>query len=502
MRKLLLLPILIVSFTCFLSAQKDGDDISIGKYRVIYSEILNEDRTILVSLPRDYEKTEKAFPVLYMLYGDHTYTYFAETVSVLNKYSADASIPAFILVAIMNTDRYRDLIPLDQRGNITGIDNFIRFFKQELIPFVEENYRTKAYRALLAPQAGANFAFYTLFKEPGLFKAFFMNNPFRWNSGRDLMLNMAEEHFAQNKSLDNFFFITHDQSDQLEKEGNQYIERFAGLVEKYKPGNFELIKNYLPENKDFISPTGIKEGLLDCFSEYPLPENRIVSGLKDIKIHYSKLSEKFGYDIDIPGHVLVMKADELAAKGKTAGYAEILRYMVETKTDQSNAYWRLADLSYREGRPEETKEYLTKMMAFMGSDAGIVKNRYNHIDRMIRESASWTIENEINRKGLKAGKQRYAELLKSQDKYFDERELNAAAYRFLQKDKVNEALFIFEINISKFPGSANAYDSYAEALLKKGKKVEAIKNYKKSLELNPGNKNAREIIEKLSGLSQ
>jgi uncharacterized protein len=497
MRNLLWIIIPIIGFSHALSAQKDNDDISIGKYRLIHSTILNEDRTLLVSLPRDYDKTEKAFPVLYMLYGDHINTYFAETVSVLNKYSADASIPAFILVGIMNTDRYRDLIPLDQKGNKTGIDNFLSFLKDELVPFVEKNYRTKPYRALLAPQAGANFALYTLFKEPGLFRAFFLNNPFRWNSGRELMLSMAQEYLAKNKVLDNYIFITHDQNDQLEREGNEFIEKFSGLVEKYKPADFVLVKNYLPDNKDFISPTGIKEGITSCFSEYPLPENQTVACLEDIKNHYAGLSKKYGYDIDIPGHVLVMKADELAAKGKTAEYTEILCYMIETNTDQSNAYWRLADMSYRAGRMEEAKEYLAKMMELMGSDAGIVKNRYKQIDRMIRESASWAIESEINRKGFKAGKQKYAGLLKSQDKYFDERELNAAGYRFLQREMVNEAIFIFEINVYKYPGSANAYDSYAEALLKKGKKAEAIKNYKKSLELNPGNENAREMIEKL-----
>jgi tetratricopeptide (TPR) repeat protein len=51
----------------------------------------------------------------------------------------------------------------------------------------------------------------------------------------------------------------------------------------------------------------------------------------------------------------------------------------------------------------------------------------------------------------------------------------------------------------EFPESSNVYDSYGEALLKDGQKEEAIRNYKKSLELNPGNANA---IEVLAGLGQ
>ena len=45
-----------------------------------------------------------------------------------------------------------------------------------------------------------------------------------------------------------------------------------------------------------------------------------------------------------------------------------------------------------------------------------------------------------------------------------------------------------------YPNEYNTYDSYGECLLKTGKKEEAIAAYKKSLELNPDNKNAENII--------
>jgi len=48
-----------------------------------------------------------------------------------------------------------------------------------------------------------------------------------------------------------------------------------------------------------------------------------------------------------------------------------------------------------------------------------------------------------------------------------------------------------------FPNRDNPYDSYAEALMTLGKNKEAIKNYKKSLELNPNNNNAKEMLKKL-----
>ena len=63
--------------------------------------------------------------------------------------------------------------------------------------------------------------------------------------------------------------------------------------------------------------------------------------------------------------------------------------------------------------------------------------------------------------------------------------------------KSNEALKLFKLNIELYPNAFNTYDSYGECLLKLEDKENAIKAYEKSLELNPDNENA---IEVLSGL--
>lgn len=69
------------------------------------------------------------------------------------------------MVGIENTNRYRDLLPQKSDGSPTGIDNFIGFFIEELIPFIENNYRIKDYRIIMGPQVGANFVIYTMFEK-------------------------------------------------------------------------------------------------------------------------------------------------------------------------------------------------------------------------------------------------------------------------------------------------------------------------------------------------
>jgi tetratricopeptide (TPR) repeat protein len=78
-----------------------------------------------------------------------------------------------------------------------------------------------------------------------------------------------------------------------------------------------------------------------------------------------------------------------------------------------------------------------------------------------------------------------------------ERMLNDLGYRVLGKDKFQDAIQIFMLNVERHPESANAYDSLGEAYLKAGQNESARKNYEKSLELNPGNADAKKALEEL-----
>ena len=71
--------------------------------------------------------------------------------------------------------------------------------------------------------------------------------------------------------------------------------------------------------------------------------------------------------------------------------------------------------------------------------------------------------------------------------------------RSLRFGRVGAAIAVFALNVEKFPTSSNVYDSLGEAYMKAGDNAKAILNYEKSLELNPHNDNAREMLKKLRG---
>ena len=80
-----------------------------------------------------------------------------------------------------------------------------------------------------------------------------------------------------------------------------------------------------------------------------------------------------------------------------------------------------------------------------------------------------------------------------------ESEINQAGYQLLRSGHPQTARQLFELNISAFPKSANAWDSLAEAHLALGDEEQALQFYEVSLELDSNNANARRTIERLRG---
>ena len=71
--------------------------------------------------------------------------------------------------------------------------------------------------------------------------------------------------------------------------------------------------------------------------------------------------------------------------------------------------------------------------------------------------------------------------------------------RPLAKKRNREAIEMFKMHVEDYPKSANVYDRLGEAYMINGDKKGAVENYKKSLELDPANGNARERLKKLEG---
>jgi len=75
--------------------------------------------------------------------------------------------------------------------------------------------------------------------------------------------------------------------------------------------------------------------------------------------------------------------------------------------------------------------------------------------------------------------------------------LNIFGYQTLRQQKIQDAILIFQRNVTAYSSDFNTYDSLGEAYMDAGQKDLAIQNYEKSLQLNPKNDNAIVQLRKL-----
>jgi len=166
--------ILMLSLAGSLMAMGQNDLI-LAKYNKIYSEKIGEDREIYVSLPEEYEKSGKKYPVLYMMDGEFNAT--PGPVGSIRYLEFQGLIPEFIIVGIKNTNRDKDIYPEEVTygdGTKAGgrANQYLSFISDELIPFISKTYRTEEYRILYGTSNTGFTTVYAMFHNPGVFNAY------------------------------------------------------------------------------------------------------------------------------------------------------------------------------------------------------------------------------------------------------------------------------------------------------------------------------------------
>lgn len=211
-------------------AQVDNTPVVFGTSRTIHSQVLGEDRTLLIHLPEDYGKSDKKYPVLYKLDGERDV--FLQTASVVN-YLIDSGgrIPDHIIVGITNTDRMRDMDPEH------GADTFIQFLKTELVPFIDKNYRTNSFKVLCGQSLSSIFALYSFLKQPDLFNGYILSS---FGLYKESLASAFEKELRKSQELKKVsrrhIFITngkldsYDPDGSIARRGTQFLDSLKGLA--------------------------------------------------------------------------------------------------------------------------------------------------------------------------------------------------------------------------------------------------------------------------------
>lgn len=157
---ILLCGLAVVESPRLVSAQSNVRTVRIA------STALGETRVLHVSVPPNYRLARQRYPLVVLLDGQAK-PFFDLTVATvgynLTGDAHDFAMPAQIVVGVEQGDRGADLA----RNDIA----FTKFLTDELIPFIDREYRTLPYRTLIGHSLGGRFVLMSLCRAPNNFAA-------------------------------------------------------------------------------------------------------------------------------------------------------------------------------------------------------------------------------------------------------------------------------------------------------------------------------------------
>ncbi|MFK7954075.1 MAG: alpha/beta hydrolase-fold protein [Ekhidna sp.] len=302
--------LLLLSIVISQAKSQNVESISIGTKHTLRSSILEEDREYWVSLPDSYDQAEvsyKKYPILFILDGN---VHFKSIAGMANYMSSDSyrswKIPEMIIVGIKNIDRRRDYTPdkvvTVRKNNTGGGEAFLSFLERELIPELDQNYRTEPYRILFGHSLGGLLAAHAYTKEETLFNSFIAVDPSFGTWDEDLMdkkLDAVTEH-----SFDRFIYIaTANWGKRNIRNRDRHVRFYEALNSKCE-GNFPAkIEYFENENHSSVPTIAFYNGISSIFEGYGI-SYRDVENKEQLTEHFKLISKKLSWNF-IPPEALV-----------------------------------------------------------------------------------------------------------------------------------------------------------------------------------------------------
>lgn len=314
----------------------------------IKSDVLGEERTVLVRTPAGYDAGKERYPVLYMTDGN---AHMAHTASTIEFLARNGRMSELIVVGITNTDRTRDLTPTRVRidgaaqfPTSGGADKFLKFIETELIPEIEKRYRVHRYRLLAGHSLGGLFTIHAMVSRPELFSSYVAVSPaLQWDD--ELVIKRATEFFKDKKEWNATLFVS------LGNEPGPIGDSFASfrtLLNNTKINGFEWQAEQM-EDEDHGSVVLRSHylGFRKVYSGWQIPRDPqtgfFATDLKSSDEHYKKLSQRFGYAISPPENLINQLGYQSLFAGKNEEAIAIFKSNVERYPGSANVYDSLAE---------------------------------------------------------------------------------------------------------------------------------------------------------------
>ncbi|WP_081212515.1 alpha/beta hydrolase-fold protein [Salegentibacter sediminis] len=351
---------------------QDLEEITIGTKHSLRSDILNEDREYWISLPESYNdrgSSYKNYPVLILLDGN---IHFKAVSGMLNYMSSDSyrnrKIPEMIVVGIQNVDRRRDYTPEKivtvRANNSGGGEKFLSFLEEELIPELDQKYRTAPYRILFGHSLGGLLATHAYMKEETAFRAFIAVDPSfgTWDAETmDKKLDSLTE-----RPFERFLYIaTANWGKRNIRNRDRHVRLYEALNSKCKGKLPAKLEYFEKEDHSSVPIIAFHNGISAIFEGYGI-SYREVADIAQLKQHFKALSERLSWDFHPPEHLVNQLGYRLLQNENAKDNSRALEFFIlNTKNypNSFNAYDSLGEAYESLGEHQKAIENYRKSLA-------------------------------------------------------------------------------------------------------------------------------------------
>jgi predicted alpha/beta superfamily hydrolase len=280
----LTLMLLVLSFQSIAFANTAKNvPITVGELFTLPSKVLEQERSFQVYLPASYHQSTQKYPVLYVLDGQK---FFTNAVAIQQSLGSPDTLPEMIVVGIVNKRRIRRTLLGDEE------EKFQQYLSDEVLPFIDSQYRTSQERILFGWEMGAYFASSYFFHEQQLFSGAIVSNG----------ANVSDEKLRQfnklNKTKNKYLYITNSIQDIYTIQGSEELsEQLSSQVNVNLNWKYQKFNN---ENHSSLAYVSMYEGLKYYFHNYDLlrfhsiEQFNNLGGLDYVKEYSAKRSKRFG----------------------------------------------------------------------------------------------------------------------------------------------------------------------------------------------------------------
>ncbi|MEM7587241.1 MAG: alpha/beta hydrolase-fold protein [Acidobacteriota bacterium] len=296
------------------STQTRVSPIVFAERHILESKALGENRHVDVRLPASYRQSapSRAYPVVFVLDSE---LLFETVAGIVGHLSSVGRMPEAIVVGIPNNTGDRlGLSPqfLDKDGNPRGSrsreDRYLRFFQDELLPFLDSKFRTAEFRILFGVSPTAAFTLHAFWRAPDLFQAHVAmvagSIPGKVYPKDETLIDAIETSLSRNPDRKVWLYLSSAESnfqtsseiathfENLERRLRPYLSRGLSLKTEVVPGAaYATVLPALTSALNLIFPPEDWDPSYVSFLEGEK------AALANLDAHFAGLSSRYGFAV-------------------------------------------------------------------------------------------------------------------------------------------------------------------------------------------------------------